>query len=448
MSNNQKSTSKFYDHEKLGCIPVDWDAVRLGKDFDFFPTATFSRSQLSDSESCLYIHYGDIHTRFERFIDLDKYDLPSISLDMARKYTPIHEGDLIISDASEDYEGVGKAVEIVNVSNKIIIAGLHTLHLRVKNDEFIKGFKGYILNQEKVRNSILRIATGIKVYSISKSQLKKIFLPKPPKKEQIEITKILSLVDEAITATQNSINKAERLKKSLMQNLLTGKLKPDGTLRIEDEFYKDEKFGNVPIGWIIKKGNKLTNKITKGQSPKWQGFQYQSDGTLFVTSENVLEGRIDVSSPKYLPNEFNQKMKGSQLQKGDILINIVGASIGRCAVFNLDMEKANTNQAVCIFRPNDENDSSFLAYYIQWSQTQYRLLGNQVETARANLSLGDFRKFKFVIPESKDEQIEISESIEKIDTVLQSKQDKINKLERLKKALMQNLLTGKLRIKM
>lgn len=260
------------------------------------------------------------------------------------------------------------------------------------------------------------------------------------------INLVLSRVDKAIEATQNSIKAAEKLKKALMQNLLTGKLKPDGTWRTDDEFYKDEKFGNVPIGWIIKKGNKLTDKITKGQSPKWQGFEYQTEGTLFVTSENVLEGRIDVSSPKYLPKAFNDKMKGSQLQKGDILINIVGASIGRCAVFNLDVESANTNQAVCIFRPNTENDSSFLALYIQWSQTQYRLLGNQVETARANLSLGDFRKFKFIIPETKDEQIKVAKSIDKVDSILHSKQTKIQTLQRLKKSLMQNLLTGKVRL--
>lgn len=140
-------------------------------------------------------------------------------------------------------------------------------------------------------------------------------------------------------------------------------------------------------------------------------------------------------------------MKGSQLQVGDILINIVGASIGRCAVFELENVQANINQAVCLFRPNSENDSSFLSFYLQLGYTQFRLLGNQVETARANLSLGDFRKFKFVIPESKEEQIEISKSIEKIDNVLKSKQTKIQKLERLKKALMQNLLTGKVRVK-
>jgi type I restriction enzyme, S subunit len=266
------------------------------------------------------------------------------------------------------------------------------------------------------------------------------------KPEQTAIATLLSKVDEAIAATQNSIKAAEKLKKALMQNLLTGKLKPDGTWRTDDEFYEDEKFGKVPKGWHIIKGNKITDKITKGQSPKWQGFEYQDSGILFVTSENVLDGYIDLKEPKYLPIEFHNKIKNSQLQKGDVLINIVGASIGRCSVYNLDVEFANTNQAVCVFRPNAENDSNFIAYFIQNGATQNKLIGSQVETARANLSLGDFRKFKFVIPESKDEQISISLKLNEVNFATQSKQTKIQTLQHLKKSLMQNLLTGKVRL--
>jgi len=332
MNNKDSSTKGFYTHEKFGLVPIGWDVVKLGDYFDFFPTASYSRALLSETGDCGYIHYGDIHTRFDRFIDAKTDTLPCISEEMVKRYTPITDGDLIISDASEDYEGVGKSVEVINIGQKVIISGLHTLHLRVKNNEFITGFKGYILNQEKVRNSILRIATGIKVYSVSKTELKKIYLPKPPEDEQIQITNILSLVDSAIQATQNSIKAAEKLKKGLMQNLLIGKLKPDGRWRTKDEFYKDEKFGNMPVGWVVAR-----------------------------VKDNVQNGYLDIYNPKYLPIEFNEKIKNSQLQYGDILINIVGASIGRCAVYTLDVDFANTNQAVCVFRPNDENDSYYIS---------------------------------------------------------------------------------------
>lgn len=263
--------------------------------------------------------------------------------------------------------------------------------------------------------------------------------------EQTAIANILSKVDETIAAVQNSIDSAERLKKSLMQNLLTGKMKPDGTFRTAEEFYIDEKFGKVPVGWEAKKGIDITSKITKGQSPKWQGFDYQDQGILFVTSENIQDGYIDISNPKYLPLEFNAKIRNSQLRKGDVLINIVGASIGRCAIFELDVDVANTNQAVCLFRPNDENDSVFLSLYLQDETVRKRLFRTQVETARANLSLSDFRKFKFVIPK-KQEQIKIANAIMHYNDEIKNLKAKIDVLSKLKKSLMQNLLTGKVRI--
>lgn len=265
------------------------------------------------------------------------------------------------------------------------------------------------------------------------------------KEEQTAIANILSKVDKAIASVQNSIAAAERLKKSLMQNLLTGKMKPDGTFRTSEEFYIDENFGKVPVGWEVKRGTEITTKITKGQSPKWQGFDYQQEGILFVTSENIQNGYIDISKPKYLPLEFNNKIRNSQLEKGDILINIVGASIGRCAIFNIDIECANINQAVCVFRPDAENDSMFLSLYLQSETTQNRLFRTQVETARANLSLGDFRKFKFVIPQ-KEEQIKIANRINLFDIEREKLIERILVLERLKKSLMQNLLTGKVTI--
>lgn len=287
-------------------------------------------------------------------------------------------------------------------------------------------------------------STGVPQLTAPKVKRIKINLPQS-KAEQTAIANILSKVDEAIASVQNSIASAERLKKSLMQNLLTGKMKPDGTFRTPEEFYTDEKFGKVPVGWEVKKGIEITTKITKGQSPKWQGFEYQNEGILFVTSENIQDGYIDITHPKYLPLEFNKKIKNSQLAKGDVLINIVGASIGRCAVFDLDVKCANTNQAVCVFRPNEDNDSTFLSLYIQDETTQKRLLRTQVETARANLSLSDFRKFKFVVPK-KEEQLAIVRKINTISQNICKREQKVRVLERLKKSLMQNLLTGKVKV--
>ena len=430
-------------------VPRGWNVKTVEQVFDFYPTASYSRDkqipQESSESAIKYIHYGDIHTQYNMLLDATNTKIPLISQELKKDFELVKNGDLIIADTSEDYDGVGKCVEVVNVGDNEIISGLHTLMLRQKGNDFIEGFKGYFFSADIVRRELLRIVTGIKVYSITKATLAKVDLTIPSPQEQRAMMRFLSKVDEAITSVQNSIATAERLKKSLMQNLLTGKMKPDGTFRTPREFYIDEKFGKVPVGWEVKRGTEITTKITKGQSPKWQGFDYQQAGILFVTSENIQNGYIDISKPKYLPLEFNNKIKNSQLKKGDILINIVGASIGRCAIFNIDVECANTNQAVCVFRPNLENDSMFLSLYLQSETTQNRLFRTQVETARANLSLGDFRKFKFVIPQ-KEEQINIANRISQFNIEIEKQVERINVLERLKKSLMQTLLTGKIKI--
>jgi len=245
---------------------------------------------------------------------------------------------------------------------------------------------------------------------------------------------------------RKSIARAERLQRGLMQQLLTGRLKPDGSSRNANEFVEDPKLGLVPKGWIVEKGWKLAEKITKGQSPKWQGFDYTNSGMLFVTSENVRDGFLDLTEPKYLPLEFNKKIKGSELRVGDVLINLVGASIGRSCIFTSDQSPANINQAVCLFRPKAGIVSRYVAYYLRLSAAVNRLLSSQVETARANLSLGDVRRLKFMLPQDEGEQKEIAGQLDEAWSLIEAKKVKVSALERLKKSLMQNLLTGRIRV--
>ena len=198
-------------------------------------------------------------------------------------------------------------------------------------------------------------------------------------------------------------------------------------------------------GWVEYKGSEITTKITKGSSPKWQGFDYQNDGTLFVTSENVREGFLDISNPKYLSLEFNKKLKNSQLEVGDILINIVGASIGRSCQFNIDNQLANINQAVCLFRTNELVDKNYIQQYLQLPSTINRLLGTQTESARPNLSLGDLRDFTFILP-PKSEQKKIAVILSTWDKAIEAVEKLVANSQQQKKALMQQLLTGQKRL--
>lgn len=424
----------FYLDDDFGEIPKGWSLKKFIKCFEFFPTASYSREQLSESGDCCYIHYGDIHTKFDGFIDFKKEKLPFVEKKMASRFSKLKEGDLIIADASEDYDGVGKAVEVINIGHVDAIAGLHTLHLRAIDNCLVNGFKAYVLKNGTVRNKILRSATGIKVYSISKSSLKNILIPVPPPTEQRSIASILSKVDETIATTKNSIAKAERLKKALMQNLLTGKLKPDGTWRKEDEFYKDEKFGDTPIGWHWGRLSEIADVIA-GQSPA--GEYYNEDGK----GVPMLNGPTEFTEIHPIPVQYTTKTT-KLCEVGDILFTVRGSSTGR---MNIADQQYCIGRGIAAIRNKEHSDIDFIYYTLITITEKILAEARGSGTTFPNVNRGELLKKWVLIP--KDEQREISNKIKSLDIVLRSKQTKIGKLERLKKALMQNLLTGKVRVK-
>ena len=131
--------------------------------------------------------------------------------------------NLVIADASEDYDGVGKSVEIINLNGNMIVSGLHTLLLRSKDGIFVNGFKAYINTIPKVKQWLQRLATGLKVYGISKTNLKLINIPIPNTKEQQAIVEILSDMEAEIESLESKRDKYKQIKQGMMQELLTGK---------------------------------------------------------------------------------------------------------------------------------------------------------------------------------------------------------------------------------
>ncbi len=206
--------------------------------------------------------------------------------------------------------------------------------------------------------------------------------------------------------------------------------------------YKKTRVGWIPKEWTVKKGHEIAMLIAKGSSPKWQGFSYQSEGVLFITSENVRDGFLDISTPKYLPYEFSEKQKNSILSNGDILINIVGASIGRICKYDISDLSANINQAVCLLRLNKKTDSDFILFYLQHPLTIKRLLSTQVDSARPNLSLGNIRSFYFLTPPL-PEQKKIAEILSAWDRAIEQIGKLIDTKEKRVMGFVQRLIADK-----
>jgi type I restriction enzyme S subunit len=165
---------------------------------------------------------------------------------------------------------------------------------------------------------------------------------------------------------------------------------------------EEEKPYPLPNGWEWVRLLEICENITKGSSPKWQGINYtdKNDGIMFITSENVGNFSLRLQKIKYVEKKFNEIEPRSILKKNDILMNIVGASIGRTAIYNIE-EVANINQAVCLIRPVINGKNVSLQYLLQYLNTPFcinLMFDKQVDNARANLSMGNIAKFPIPLP--------------------------------------------------
>ena len=137
------SVPEGYQRTELGLFPAEWSVCSIGELFDFLRTASNSRADLDGTGDTAYLHYGDIHIRFNHFIDFSCDNVPRLAADTRDAAALLRNGDLIVADASEDEAGVGKSVEIRNLGSTIAVSGLHTLLLRPKNWRTIEGYRGY-----------------------------------------------------------------------------------------------------------------------------------------------------------------------------------------------------------------------------------------------------------------------------------------------------------------
>ena len=272
--------------------------------------------------------------------------------------------------------------------------------------------------------------TGAAIPHLDKEAMYQLQFPFPPLAEQ---QRIVGLLDEAFEVLATAKANAEKN----LQNA-----------RALFESHLQSVFTQRGPGWVEKRLGELCERITKGSSPKWQGISYvDAPGILFVTSENVGEYDILLEQPKYVEEKFNAKDKKSILKNSDVLTNIVGASIGRTAVFDRD-DVANINQAVCLIRcePHLLNNY-YLAYLLNSPVFKQVLHDNEVNNARANLSLGFFSQLPVPmppIPKQKEIVAKLDAFREETQRLARLYERKHAALEALKKSLLHQAFNGEL----
>lgn len=440
-----KQIPKGYKHTALGILPQDWEVVRLGEVMDFLKTYQNPRSDLNDYDDIHYVHYGEIHTKYQHFIDFNRAVLPKINQkNLKMPLSLLQNGDVIVVDASEDIIDIAKSVEIQNLDSVIAeslrgsatneaihkrkiqaVAGLHTFLLRDRGQYFANNYKGYILYNQDVRRNIQRLATGISVFAISKTNLSNILIPLPPIKEQEKIAQILNTWDSYIDNLEKLIEAKQRYKKGLMQRLLippqedltSGLPRSLTTSRNDIQALRFKEFSGT---W---QEVKLGDIAKIYQSKTIQQSDFCDDGFLVYGANGVI-GKYHL---------YNHELE-------QVIIACRGNS---CGAVNFTKPKSwITGNAMVINFDNFSNIvKKFMYFLFMNTDFSYLISGSGQPQITSQI------KNHIVNLPTLQEQEKIARVLSLCDEEIQTLKKMLESRKKQKRGLMQNLLNGKVRVK-
>lgn len=410
-----------YKKTAIGYIPFEWRLMQISEVMEFSGGAQPPKEYFINEPREGYIRLIQI-----RDYKTSEY-ITYIPMDKARKIC--NKNDIMIGRYGPPIFQILKGLE--GAYNVALIKAIPDEN--ILNKEYARIF----LKTEKLFKLIDRLSQRTSGQTgIDMDALNNYLIPIPSLKEQQKIADIISTVDSQICDTDKIIKKTKELKKGLMQRLLKK--------GIGHKEFKKSEVGEIPVEWKVKTINDLSSFVGSGVTPKGGQKVYDNSGIVFIRSQNVLVNKISKEEIVYISDQINQKMIRTEVCSGDILLNITGASIGRCAIVPKDFGKANVNQHVCIIRIINGCNR----FLVQFMNSLF--IKNQIDSfnggsSREGLNFQQVRKLKVIFPPI-DEQEKIADILSAVDIQIEEYENKKIKLEELKKGLMQQLIIGKIKV--
>ena len=369
----------------------EWQSINLATVFQYFATNSFSRDQLSESGILKNLHYGDIHRKYNSIVN-ENDEITSYVKDINynNKYELLKNNDLIFADASEDYEGIGKAVEVVNVNDKTI-SGLHTILARDNLNVFAPMFKGYYFNSSIVHNQLRVLANGFKVYGISKDSINKLNIKVPSTNEQSKIANTLYLLDKKIELQSKKIENLKLFTKNTISSEL----------------------------------NNLQN---------YNIFKFKDICNIQTGKSNTQDKCNDGIYPFYIRSE-NIERSNNYIFDCEAVLTIGDGNIGK--VFFYENGKFDCHQRVYVLN-NFKNVLGKYVYYYFSSFFYKRAMSMSAKNTVDSIRMEMISDMIIKVPKEK-EQIKMINLFSSLDKKLGLEQNKLDKLQELKKGLMQNM---------
>jgi type I restriction enzyme S subunit len=358
----------------------------------------------------------------------------------------LQEGDIIIEKSGGgENQPVGRVV-LFSLNERALCSNFLEV-LRPKKKIVVPRFAAYLLYSlwnNRITTTAIKQTTGIQNLDISEYLDFKV--PLPEIEQQIKIVKFLDyeiLYLDNLTATkQNYLKVLAEKKQAFITHVMTSGAKFDTKTKNSNIDW----LGNIPEHWQIKKIKYITKKIGSGVTPKGGAEVYQNEGIRLFRSQNIHFEGLMLDDVAYISEEIHQAMINSRVENGDVLLNITGASIGRCYYYEGQFEEANVNQHVCIIRPNERLITQYLFYFFYSDLGQNQILFNQVGGGREGLNFENIKSFIIPLP-STEEQKQLVEfirgTINKLNKLESKTIQSLNLLKERKSALISEAIFGK-----
>ncbi len=403
----------------------DWEQRKFDEVFDCtIPNNTLSRAELNyESGSVRNIHYGDILIKYGSVVDVQNDEIPFATgkSNDDFKGALLQDGDIIIADTAED-EATGKACEIGNSQGLDVVSGLHTMVCRPRN-KLALGYLGYYLNSDAYHHQLLPLMQGIKVLSLSRTNVQKTMVCYPKSKaEQQLIADCFRSLDNLITLHQRKLDKLKSVKKSMLEKMIpqNGEVKPE------------IRFTGFTDDWEQRKLGELSERTFGGGTPNTSNNEYWNGDIPWFQSSDIPDGNLFGVAPKKFISQEGLSKSAAQLIPENSIAIITRVGVGKLAF--VPFPYTTSQDFLSLSKLKTE---PFFTVYACYKKLQSEL--NAVQgTSIKGITKDELLAKQIMVP-NYAEQYQIGAFFTNLDNLITLHQRKLEKLQNIKKAMLEKM---------
>ena len=380
-------------------LPQDWSSKRLKH------LATYNDEVLTEStdeeKDIDYVEISGVSLSH----GIEEVERTSFGQAPSRARRKVRCGDILISTVRTYLRAIAK----VDEASPNLIASTGFCVVR-PNDDVDSGFLGWATKSEQFVSEVVARSVGVSYPAINASELVTIYMPLPSLDTQHRIARFLdekvARIDGLIEKKHELLDRLAEKRQALITRAVTKGLNLDAPMKPSGIDW----LGNIPAHWEIRRLKFGTDKIGSGVTPRGGASVYVNSGIMLLRSQNVHFDGLALNDVVFIDDDTDNEMEETRVFFGDVLLNITGASIGRCCLFDQVNTRANVNQHVCIIRPADLV-ADFVAMLLTSSVGQLQIELSQNGASREGLNFGDLGNFIVLTPPV-SEQANIAQTLQ------------------------------------